>query len=316
MITDCKTKAPAGAEAGERAEEAHPGQAAHQSFSTSGDLLEAAKALAALGYPPVPMIASDKRPALKGWRGAAADPERALAAVAAATWADAIAIATGGNVLVLDMDIGHADNADGALSLAALEAAHGPLPDGPRSTTPKGGEHRYFATPPGRLIRSRAAIAPGLDIRAEAGLAMCPPSPGRRWLVPLCSRAELPQAPAWLLDLADPPRPPLPPYRPQAIRSESYAKAVFEGELNALARAPKGERNASLFKAAARLGDLVGAGAIPADMAASGLFAAASACGLVADDGPRAVSATIASGIRTGMANPSPWLGGRANGRL
>jgi hypothetical protein len=268
-----------------------------------------------MGYAPVPMIASAKRPALRGWRDAAADPSRALAAVEAAPWADALAIATGAGMLVLDVDKGHADGVDGAVSLAALEAAHGPLPDGSRSATPKGGLHLYFATPPGRLIRSRAAIKPGLDVRAEAGLAMCPPSPRRQWIVPLCPRAELPEAPAWLVDLADPPRPPLPAYRPQPIRSEGYAKAVFEGELNALARAPRGERNVCLFKAAARLGDLVGAGIIPAAMAASGLFSAASACGLVAEDGPRAVTATIASGLRTGVANPSPWLGGRFHGR-
>jgi len=306
-----QSNAPApGAIGGGCAEEAHPRQAARYPNTTNAGLIEAAKALAALGYVPVPMIAAAKRPALKGWREVAADPERALAAVDAARWADALAIATGGGVLVLDLDRGHADAADGALSLAALEAANGVLPGGPRSTTPKGGEHRYLATPPGRLIRSRAAIAPGLDVRAEAGLALCPPSPGRRWLVPLCPKTVLPQAPAWLLHLADPPRPPPPPYRPQAIRSEKYARTVFEGELNALARAARGERNAMLFKAAARLGDLVGAGAIPADMAAAGLFAAAQACGLVADDGPRAVTATIASGIQTGMANPSPWLGG------
>ncbi len=314
---DITSKNPPGAEAGgSDANEALSGKAAQNLSSTNGALVQAAHGLAAMGYAPIPMIASAKRPAMKGWREAAADPARALAAVEAAPWADGLAIATGDALMVLDVDIAHADNADGALSLAALEAAHGPLPDGPRSTTPKGGEHRYFATAPGRLIRSSAAIAPGLDIRAEAGLAMCPPSPGRRWIVPLCSRVELPQAPAWLLDLADPPRPPPPAYRPQPIRSEGYVRAVFEGELNALARAPRGERNAMLFKVAARFGDLVGAGLLSQGMAIDGLFAAAHACGLIADDGARAVTATVASGLQKGATNPAPRLGGRTDGRV
>lgn len=306
MSTDIESNAPApGAIGGEReASDAQSRQAARYPNTTNGDLIEASKALAALGYVPVPMIASAKRPALRGWREAAADPARALAAVEAATWADAIAIATGCGVLVLDLDIGHADNADGAVSLAALEATYGQLPDGPRSATPKGGQHRYFATPPGRMIRSRAAIAPGLDIRAEAGLAMCPPSPGRRWITPLCPWTDLPQAPSWLVDLADPPRPPPPAYRPQAIRTEGYARAVFEGELNALARAPRGERNAILFKAAARLGELAAGGALPVQAVAAGLISAAEACGLTRDDGEAAVRATIASGLRAGLRRP------------
>jgi hypothetical protein len=238
--------------------------------------------------------------------------------VEAAPWADALAIATGDGVLVLDVDRGHADNADGPLSLAALEAAHGALPDGPRSVTPKGGEHRYLATPPGRLIGSRAAIKPGLDVRAEAGLAMCPPSPGRRWLVPLCPKAELPQAPAWLLDLADPPRPPLPPAAPiKPWRGDlhPWAKAALERELSALAAAPKGQRNTSLFAAAAKLGALAAGGALPVDAVAAGLLAAADACGLIRDDSERAVRATIASGLRAGLQRPRAIpAGGRADG--
>jgi hypothetical protein len=264
------------------------------------------------------MIAAAKRPALKGWRDAAADPARALVAVEAAPWADALAIATGDGVLVLDVDRGHADNADGALSLAALEAAHGALPDGPRSVTPKGGEHRYLATPPGRLIRSRAAIKPGLDVRAEAGLAMCPPSPGRRWLIPLCPRAELPLAPAWLIDLADPPRPPLPPaapVRPWRGDLHPWAKAALERELSALAAAPKGQRNTALFVAAAKLGALAAGGALPVAAVVAGLLAAADACGLICDDGERAVRTTIASGLRAGLQRPRAIpTGGRADG--
>jgi len=315
-----KSKAPTagnqpalGAEGG-----ALPGRAAQNLNSTNGALVQAAHGLAAMGYAPVPMIASAKRPALRGWRDSAVDPSRALAAVQAAPWADALAIATGAGMLVLDVDKGHANGANGAASLAMLEAAHGPLPDGPRSATPKGGLHLYFATPPGRLIRSRAAIKPGLDVRAEAGLAMCPPSPGRRWIVPLCPRAELPEAPAWLVDLADPPRPPArpaAPVRPWRGELHPWAKAALERELSALAAAPKGQRNTALFAAAAKLGALAAGGALPVDAVVRGLLAGADACGLIRDDGERAVRATIASGLRAGLQRPRAIpAGGRADG--
>jgi hypothetical protein len=97
--------------------------------------------------------------------------------------------------------------------------------------------------------------------------------------------------------------------------SGAYAQVVFERELTALANAPQGQRNLALFKTAARLGDLVGAGLLPLQAAASGLFSAANANGLLQDDGQRAVAATIASGLQRGMANPSPMIGGRRYAR-
>jgi hypothetical protein len=163
-------------------------------------------------------------------------------------------------------------------------------------------------------MRSSASkISPGVDIKAGRALATCPPTPGCSWLSPLTPLADLPPAPTWLVRLACPPPPPV--YRPvQPIPCERYVEKIFHGELSAVAMAAKGQRNAVLFKAAARLGDLVGAGMLGADMAAQCLLVAAEACGLVRDDGRRAVEATIASGLRTGMASQSPRLGGRRHG--
>src|SRR5215475_8598523 len=54
------------------------------------------------------------------------------------TWPTAdIGIATGGGLLVLDVDPRH----HGDASLAELERAHGPLPDTPRVRTGGGGTH-------------------------------------------------------------------------------------------------------------------------------------------------------------------------------
>ncbi len=82
-----------------------------------------------------------------------------------------------------------------------------------------------------------------------------------------------------------------------------------------MATAPKGQRNMALFAAAAKLGALAAGGALPVDVVAKGLLAAAEACGLIRDDGERAVRATIASGLRAGLQRPRAVpAGGCADG--
>ena len=69
-------------------------------------------------------------------------------------------------------------------------------------------------------------------------------------------------------------------------------------------QAPVGQRNHTLFKAAANLGELVGAGLLRDELAEAALTCAAEACGLTHDDGRQAVASTIASGIKRGRENP------------
>ncbi len=159
-------------------------------------------------------------------------------------------------------------------------------------------------------MRSRAAIAPGVDVRGEGGLAMCPPSArnGVAYLwAPAPLECALSQAPAWLLDMVAPieaPRVAAASVRPYRGEASAYARVALERELKAVASATPGARNAALFKAAGSLGSLCAAGALPADPVAASLIEAAAACGLVADDGPHAVEATIASGFKAGLARP------------
>lgn len=56
--------------------------------------------------------------------------------------------------------------------------------------------------------------------------------------------------------------------------------------------------------ASANLGQLVGADLLPQAAAERALLQAAGECGLVSEDGTRAVLATIASGMKKGVANP------------
>lgn len=274
-------------------------------------IAQAACALLACDLRPVPMIAAKKCPALKGWPARTAlDPAQTAALFAEAQHADAIGIATGEGVFVIDLDRNHGDGADGIASFAALVRKHGAIAPGPRVRSPAGGLHLYFACPAGRRVRSRAAIAPGVDVRGEGGLAMCPPSARNgvayRW-TPAPWECALPQAPAWLLDMVAPfaaPRAAAASVRPYRGEASAYAHVALERELKAVASAAPGARNAALFKAAASLGSLCAGGALPADPVAASLVEAAAACGLVADDGRDAVEATIASGFKAGLARP------------
>lgn len=312
MNIESNAPAPGKGDGRDRSDAQTEGKAPRTS-TTNYPLPEAAAAYARLGYVPIPLN-KDRRPILRGWPDAEAGEEAARERFEQCT-AHGVALLTRG-LMVIDQDRGHADGVDGVASFAALLEAHGgDIPsEAPCVRSRRVGAHVYLAAPAGVTMRSSASkISPGVDIKAGRALATCPPTPGYSWLSPLTPLADLPPAPDWLIRLACPPPPPV--YRPvQPIQGERYAEKVFHGELNAVAMAAKGQRNAVLFKAAARLGDLVGAGMLGADMAAQGLLVAAEACCLVRDDGRRAVEATIASGLRTGMANQSPRLGGRRHG--
>jgi hypothetical protein len=275
------------------------------------EIAHTARALLACGLRPVPMIATKKCPALKGWRARASlDPEQTAALFAEAQHANAIGVTTGEGVFVIDLDRNHGDGADGIASFAALVRERGAIAPGPRVRTPAGGLHLYFACPAGRRVRSRAAIAAGVDVRGEGGLAMCPPSERDgvryRW-APAPWECALPQAPTWLLDMVAPieaPRAAIGSVRPHGGAASAYANAALERELLAVSSASPGARGSALVKAAYSLGGLCAAGALPAGPVAAGLIEAAAACGLVDDDGAKRIEAIVASGFKAGLARP------------
>jgi hypothetical protein len=79
-----------------------------------------------------------------------------------------VAIITGeiSNLFVLDLDTKEA--IDHVEELTPDEAMF------PIAVTPRGGQHRYFKCEPG--IRNLANIVPGVDVRAEGGYVLAPPS--------------------------------------------------------------------------------------------------------------------------------------------
>jgi hypothetical protein len=110
-------------------------------------------------------------------------------------------------LVVLDIDPRHG----GGDSLAVLEGIHGPMPHTVESLTGGGGQHLYFRHP-GTVVPCRS-IAPGLDVKGDGGLVVCPPSvhvSGRvyDWEAG-CAPGEVPMAdlPWWLQALARDPAP-------------------------------------------------------------------------------------------------------------
>src|SRR5208283_6020579 len=89
-------------------------------------------------------------------------------------WPNAnIGIVTGkiSGLAVVDIDPRHG----GSEALAALEDECAPLPSTVEVRTGGGGRHLYFASS-GESLRSRVALTPGVDLRAECGLVVAPPS--------------------------------------------------------------------------------------------------------------------------------------------
>jgi putative DNA primase/helicase len=263
-------------------------------------LLADALAYAARGWLVFPCLPSDKRPATpRGFHDATTN-----SATIARWWGARpynIGIATGplSGLWVLDLDGPEADL--GGELPATLEASTGR------------GRHLYFADRTG-LPSSAGRIAPGVDARGVGGYVVGPPSlhsSGTRY----AWRNDLPLAPVpdWLVRLAH--RPPStserasagiwpPAGSPAPAESGRYGRAAMTAEVAELARAPKGQRNARLNRAAFVLHQLVAGGEVTQREVLQGLFWACDVNGLLRDDGERSVRATIQSGSTAGLAAP------------
>ncbi|WP_432248868.1 bifunctional DNA primase/polymerase [Streptomyces sanyensis] len=261
-------------------------------------LLAAALDAAARGWPVLPLRPGVKRPALHGetactrtgvcagghvkWeQRATTDPERIRAAWS--TGAFNVGIATGpANLVVIDLDQPKtdADAPCGAATFAALcERAGHAVPTTRRVRTASGGTHLYFTAPTGaRLGNTAGALGPLIDTRAWGGYVVAPGSltpQGSYTVLDDCPPAMLPD---WLHDALKPaPRPAQSVSVPVTTRACRYAAAALRGEVNNVATAADGTRNAVVLRAARALGRLVASGDLDRGEVEEALSRAASA---------------------------------------
>jgi hypothetical protein len=208
----------------------------------------------------------------------------------------------------------------GAESHRALERQYGPLPLTLISLTGNG-RHYWFRADQEIPSTGKNKVAPNIDIKAEGGYVVAPPSihpngktyrwlnhvppaPAPAWLIKLIHHARTKPAPPLIL----PPKPPLlaPPriISASSVSSAAYGNAALDREIRGLVLASSGARNHALNRASFVLYQLVGGQELHAGHVHHRLIEAAKANGLLGENGLRAVQATINSGATAGLRNP------------
>ncbi len=261
------------------------------------NFLSAALEVLPLGWRIFPVAEGAKVPAIpakQGGRGVldATDDESIIEA-----WAQAypranlgVACGEGSGILVVDIDAGNG----GMASVRELRAAGMQLLETVCCRTANGGWHLYYRYDRGPR-NSKSLLAKGVDIRTTGGYVVAPPSnlgagKSYRWhRAPLGS--DLPRLPQWALEKLKP-REATPFYTEPAGDPGDMA-----GLIHFLEHSGSGERNASLYWAACRAGEMVARGEIAAQEAFSQLADAMRRIGLDA-----AEVKTIKSGLRMGQA--------------
>lgn len=206
---------------------------------TSAPHLKHALTYASQGWPVIPLHpivnercacskancrAAGKHPRVRHWPRAATTD---------ATWVSrewgkcpdaGIGVVTGtaSSLLVVDVDAA----TGGPQSLASLESQYGSLPETLTQTTGGGGKHHLFRMPGSPVRNSVGKLGPGLDVRADGGYIVVPPSThasGRLYSWDDEPRNEsVVTAPSWLVDLVQEPEP----------RKRLTVEIVREGERN------------------------------------------------------------------------------------
>jgi hypothetical protein len=241
----------------------------------TADLLAAALAAAARGWPVFPLRPGSKRPALHGadrcpGRGPCANGHRGWEqrattdpAVIERCWSSRpynVGLATGpAGLVIVDLDMASSGEQPPA-ELTALGVANGvdmfvlltdradrvPPLDTYNVSTPSSGQHLYFAAPAGVELRNTSGdkgrgLGWCIDTRAHGGYVVAAGSivDGRRYeVIEDCDPAPLP---AWLAERLQPAA--LPPQRPVVVplatdRRTAFLRAAVEGELERVTSSP------------------------------------------------------------------------------
>ena len=269
-------------------------------------LTQSAEWLAAeMGLPVFPCDAQKRPMTQHGFRDATKDPETIRRSFRNAAM---IGIPTGeaSGFFVLDLDC-----KNGAKGLEWLAAHEARLPQTRRHRTRSGGVHLLFGMPASRAVRNSASrVGPGVDVRGSGGYIIAPPSDG----YDVVDHAIIAEAPAWLLDLIDPPAAP----RVQSAAASNirdlaaprqssdgtrYGLQALDNECQAILSAADGAKHDTLNRAAFSIGGLVAAGELAESAALHALASALAGIASRCEDYP-AAQKTLGAAFRAGMAKP------------
>ena len=251
-----------------------------------------------------------------GFKSASVDPEEVERLWSTRSPDCNIGLRTGpaSRLFVLDVDAGEPKGGGlaGPAALAILEARHGALPDTRRVVTSGGGFHVYFAWPEGRELGNRARITvdgqrTGLDCRADGGYVVLPPSvhPSGsvyRW----ATAGTVTDAPAWLLDLLDPPKREKAPGRliqidaPSTAGADRWAEKALRSARERIQAAPEGARHEVIYRESAAIGEIVAGGSLDRATAESALVGA----GLSTGKDQREVTRAVGDALDRGAQSP------------
>jgi hypothetical protein len=321
------------------------------------DVQKAALAYGARDWRIFPIPYRSRAPRIKDWPNqATSDPEKLKEWFSPGSQKNiGLLCGLASGVVVLDVDIGpkFTDNGDlqvkndvpvvatGDKTLAELANLLGSLPKTLEQISGnRHGRHKIFKHPPGTTIRN-GVLAHNIDIKSCGGqIVVAPsihPSGGQYqwvdWKTPI---AELPAA--WIEHIRahqaqpthDTPERETPPMQRTAAQfsgaNPRYMQAALDGAYKAVAEAVDGTQNQTTNDNALHMFRYVLGGHLKKTVVEAGMFAAATASGLVAKDGPTAVRNTIASAWngaeRHGPLHPPQIrattdnrLGRRGNGR-
>jgi hypothetical protein len=238
-------------------------------------------------------------------------------------------------IVVIDGD--RHGGADGVAAVEELFAEHKLNRSAiPTVLTPGNGIHCWFRQPDtGEPVGNsdKAVRDKGINVRGCGGYVIAPGTTlpdGRRYLrdeatpstIEALSNGNIPVLPPTIVAvLRKPERAEPSPSQLKtnghahspSTREEAYALATLEGLCAKLAGvAPNTGRNIELNNAALRLGHMVAAGWISRATVEGRLFGAATACGLLKDDGAHSIRATLKSGLDAGEKEPAIPLQDRA----
>jgi putative DNA primase/helicase len=255
--------------------------------------LEWARYYANLGFSVLPLLPRQKIPAISSWRQLQhkrpCDWEIKL-------WFDAVpdanlGIITGAisGLFVVDYDVQEAAPCPGDYDVV--------------SSTGRGSHFLYRW--PDFTVNNRAGIKPGVDVRGEGGYIVAAPSihpTGARyaWSMPQRALAHLPQAPEDILSLLRPRTQRAVPTLPPSAGAQYWARVALENEWDNVLKAPEGQRNNSLNRAAYNMGQLVGDSLLERSHVEIVLTEAARAKGMSEYE----IERTIRSGMEAGIINP------------